>query len=201
MLVVRYWDRRVRTLAVWLMRPPKAQLATLVRHGDVRANIQQIVIPDFPATRLLANPATVMWAPAADPEGRSDEELCELVAQALVRHGATTEQIHVAAVAAMVAGRYDSMMQAIKKARGGPVIVEEFVKFGHDRGFAAGEAQGEMRGRLEVARSTLAQLLASRFEVGASDEQRIQSETDPERLQAWFQRALTAKALQEVWQG
>ena len=77
-LVVRYWDRRVRTLAVWLMRPPKAQLATLVRHGDVRANIQQIVIPDFPASRLLANPATVMWAPAADPEGRSDDELCEL---------------------------------------------------------------------------------------------------------------------------
>src|SRR6185503_4805976 len=93
---------------------------------------------------------------------------------------ASWAQRHMATVAAILHGRYDPMVQAMRAEGVEPVLVEDLVRYGEDIGFARG---------LRVA---IFDAVAGRERViDEAQRRRIETETDPERLRAWL-RALVA---------
>ncbi len=103
--------------------------------------VTAIVLPQVAAEVLLADPATACFAPL----GRTTDDeatLCRRVVAALKAGGASYLQRHMAAIAAALAGRYDALVTAMNDAQFEPVIIEDLVKFGEDRGEARGEARG-----------------------------------------------------------
>ncbi len=141
-LAVAYRPRRVRTVALWLLQPPEAQRRERLRHGDIRVRVRHVLVPDVPAERLLASPATACFAAAADPGGRTVRWLCRAVAAGLKAGGASFYQRHMAVVCAATQGRYDAMVEAMASEGLEPVIIEDLVKFGEDRGLEKGLERG-----------------------------------------------------------
>jgi hypothetical protein len=157
-LAVAYRPRIVRTAALWLVRPPEAQRRERLRHGDVRVRVRHVLVPEVPAERLLVSPSTACFAAAADPGSRSVPWLCGEVAAGLRAGGASFYQRHMAVVGAATQGRYDAMVKAMASAGLEPVIIEDLVKFGEDRGLEQGREQGFERG-LRLAVLDLCELL------------------------------------------
>jgi hypothetical protein len=181
--------RRVRTVALWLIPLPEGQAADAVTVGDITVKVTTIVLPKVAATLLLANPATACFAAGADAEERSDEALCAEVAAALKARDASWPERHMAVVAAAMRGRYDCMVTAMEQAKLEPVVIEDLVKFGEDRG------------RLEEGRSTLQKVLALRHLVISPEaEARIASCRDLETLRRWIEQAVLAASPAEVFQ-
>jgi hypothetical protein len=84
------------------------------------------------------------------------------------------------------------------------VFKDEFIDGLLDRGRAEGEArgraEGEARGRAEGEAAMLLRVLAARgFTVPDEIRQQVQSCTDLTQLETWFDRAVTAKSLDEVF--
>jgi hypothetical protein len=172
--------RRVRSVVLWLMPPPSAQRRNEVRAGDIRVRIKTIVLPETPAARLLANPLTACFAAGADAGAWSDDELCRRVAATLVERSASWAERHMAVVAAAMRKRYESMVTAMEQANLEPVIIEDLVKFGEDRGYD--------RGRTE----TYVRLFAQRLGRALTDRERA---TVVQRLQALGDERLNAVVL------
>jgi len=73
---------------------------------------------------------------------------------------------------------------------------------GEARGRAEGEAEGEARGRaVGIARSLERLLAAKGLELTAEQRARVAGCTDETILQAWFDRAVTAAAPAQVFEG
>lgn len=68
-----------------------------------------------------------------------------------------------------------------------------------DAFIAEGRAEGRAKGRAEGEAQMLLRYLASRFTVPASIRDRVTACTDTDQLEAWFDRALTAATLDEVF--
>jgi len=126
--------RRVHTVALWLMPPPKGQPRDEVTVDHITVKVTTIVLPEVPASLLLADARTACFAAGANAEGRTDDELCADVAAALSARGASWAERHMAAVAAKVMKRYGSMVNAMEQANLEPVIIEDLVRIGEDRG-------------------------------------------------------------------
>ena len=95
----------------------------------------------------------------------------------------------MAVVAAAMRGRYESMVKAMEQANLEPVIIEDLVKFGEDRG------------RLEGERSTLRRVLALRkLGLKPDGEARIDACTDLATLQRWLDQAVLAASADEALQ-
>jgi hypothetical protein len=185
--------RRVRTVALWLIPLPSAQSKNELTAGDITVKVTTIVLAEAPATSLLSNPATACFAAGSDAEGRTNEVLCAQVAAALRARGASWPERHMAVVAAAMRGRYESMVKAMEQANLEPVIIEDLVKFGEDRGYE--------RGRLEEERSTLRRVLALRkLGLKPDGEARIDACTDLATLQRWHDQAVVAASADEVLQ-
>jgi hypothetical protein len=177
-LAVAHRPRRVRTAALWLLRPPEAQRRERLRHGDVRVRVHHVLVPDVPAERLLASPTTACFAAAADPGTRSVRWLCRAVAAGLRASGASFYQRHMAVVCAATQGRYRAMVNAMASAGLEPVIIEDLVKFGEDRGLEKGLKKGREEGLaqglekgLRVAVADLCELLG--IKLGAARRARL----------------------------
>jgi hypothetical protein len=139
---------------------------------------------------LLADPRTVSFAAGAHKEGRSTDELCGLVAAALKARSASWAERHMAVVAAAMRGRYRSMVSAMEQADLEPVVIEDLVKFGEDRGLRKGE--------LRADRSALRRVLALRkLELSAEQEQQIKTCTDLPTLRRWLDQAIFAESAVE----
>jgi len=181
--------RRVRTVALWLIPLSNARSKNEITAGDITVKVTTIVLPEAPATSLLSNSATACFAAGADAEGRSNEVLCAQVAAALRARGASWPERHMAVVAAAMRGRYESMVKAMEQANLEPVIIEDLVKFGEDRG------------RLEEERSTLRRVLALRkLGLKPDGEARIDACTDLATLQRWHDQAVLAASADEALQ-
>ena len=128
--------RRVRTIALWLMPLPKGQSRNVMRHADISVRVKTIVLPNVPAAKLLANPKTACFAAGANAGGWSDQELCMRVAMSLRQADASWPERHVAVVAALAQKRYDAMVAAMENVHLEPVIIEDLVKYGEERGAA-----------------------------------------------------------------
>jgi predicted transposase YdaD len=107
----------------------------------------------------------------------------------------------MAVVAAAMRGRYESMVTAMEQASLEPVIIEDLVKFGEDRGYERGRLEGEEQGRLEEERATLRRVLALRkLGLKAEGEARIDACTDLATLQRWLDQAVFAASADEALQ-
>ena len=85
------------------------------------------------------------------------------------------------------------MVTAMEQANLEPVIIEDLVKFGEDRGYE--------RGRIEEERSTLRRVLALRkLELKADGAARIDACTDLATLQRWLDQAVLAATADEALQ-
>jgi hypothetical protein len=214
LLVLRYPERDVRTIALWMTTPaPRERQATITRAG-VTVHVTPLVVPELPASLLLAHAQTACFAPAADAEGRSDAELCSLVAQSLAESRATRTQKYMAVVAAATHGRYAEMVSAMQRHDLEPVIIEDLVRIGMDQGFEQGLErgieqglergieQGLERGRNEVlqeVRQQLRGLLRARALECTSDEgNRIDSEMSLAKLLHWITLAVSAKNVRQI---
>ena len=111
-LVLRYPERAVGTVAVWLIRPPHAQRIEVIRRERVMVHVASVVLSQVKASRLLAREETACFAAGADAEGWSHDELSDLVVAALGRLRSSLS-LRVAAIAlASTCGRYDAMVRA-----------------------------------------------------------------------------------------
>jgi hypothetical protein len=158
-LAVRNRTRHVKTVALWLLRPPEAQRRSELEQGDIRVKITHVFLPDEPAERLLADPTTACFAAAADPGSRSIEGLCREVARQLKATEASWPRRHVAVVCAATQGRYHAMLEAMASEGLEPVIIEDLVKFGEDMGLQKGLEQGLEQGLERGLERGLAPLL------------------------------------------
>jgi hypothetical protein len=85
------------------------------------------------------------------------------------------------------------MVAAMEQANLQPVIIEDLVKFGEDRGYE--------RGQLEEGRATLRRVLALRkLRVKADGEARINACMDLETLRRWHDQAVLAATADEALQ-
>lgn len=194
--------RRIRTVAIWLTRPPKGQPRNHATVDDITVRLTTIVLRDVGASRLFAHPATACFAGGANAEGLSDDELCARVALALRERKASWAERHMAVVAALSRGRYHAMVKAMEEANLEPVIIEDLVRFGEDRGRAEGRAEGREEGRKKgreegrrsEARDLLRLLLTQRkLTPSAAAQRKIDACDDLETLHRWLRQAVEAK--------
>jgi hypothetical protein len=179
--------RRVRTAALWLIPPPAAQPRGAVTAGDITVKVTTIVLPEVPASVLLADAATACFAAGADAGERTDEALCAEVVAALKARAASWPERHMAVVAAAMRGRYESIVAAMEQANMEPVVIEDLVKFGEDRG------------QLKAERSALRRVLAARkLVLGAEGEAKIDACKDVGTLERWLDQAAVAASPAEV---
>ena len=113
--------------------------------GDVRVRVTHVVIGAVDAGALLRDPRTACFAAGADAGVASDEALCARVAAALVAGRASWYQRHMAVIAALSKGRYEVMTRAMEAAGVEPVIIEDLVYFGEDRGIVKGQAKAVLQ--------------------------------------------------------
>jgi hypothetical protein len=218
LLVLRYPERHVRTIALWMTAPSVAQRQGSITRAGVTVQVTPIVVPELPASLLLGRAQTACFAPAADAEGRSDAELCALVAQSLAENRATRTQRYMAVVAAATHGRYTEMVSAMQRPDLEPVIIEDLVRFGMDQGFDKGLERGIEQGlergieqglergieqgrtqALEEVRLQLRDLLRARaLECGPEEQMQLDAERSLAKLVGWIALAGTAKSVREI---
>lgn len=148
-----------------------------------------------PVTDGLSAPSlTACSAPGAGAGSQADATPSARVAA----HDASWYQRHMAVVTALSKGRYDVMTRAMEAAGFEPLIIEDLVYFGEDRGIAKGEAKGEVKG---LAKALLQ--LASLRGLALSDAQRelVAACTDPAALERWHARAVTATNADDIFAG
>ena len=199
-VALRYWGLSVHTFAIWLVAPPAAQRADELRVGaSVVVRVEHIVVADLPASLLLGSPETACFAAGADRGVWSDAELCDRVATALVAGNATWQQKHMAVIAAALSGRYDSMVSAMEDKGMQPIVIEDLVKFGEDRGEARGEARGLEKGAIDATRDSVLDALGARgFAISDALRVRVLAETSIDQLRAWLKRAVVATNVDDV---
>jgi hypothetical protein len=138
-LALRYrGTRRVRTVALWLVPLAEAQRKDVVTVHDISVQMTMIDLTRVSAARLLEDGRTACFAAGAHAGDWSKDELCRRVAVALAARRASWAERHMAVVAALVRNRYDAMVSAMEQANLEPIIIEDLVKFGEDRGFDRG---------------------------------------------------------------
>jgi hypothetical protein len=197
--VLRYWPRRVRTAALWLIVPPPGQRRDTIVVGSVTIQVTSVVVPEISAELLLVNPRTACFAPGAHTGDWSHDDLCRRAAAVLKAGNATWLELHMAVVAAAMQGRYESMAKALDEMNMEPIIIEDLVKFGEDRGFEKGIEKGIEEGRLEMAREMLLEMLDLRgISVDDSTRARILTEPSMDRLREWCRRALTESSVKAI---
>jgi hypothetical protein len=182
--------RRVRTVALWLTTPPRAQRRDEMSVDDITVKVTTVVLHKVKASVLLADPRTACFAAGANREGRTTDALCAEVATALRARRASWAERHMAVVAAAMRGRYASMVTAMERANMEPVVIEDLVKFGEDRGLKKGRRQG----RVEEERGTLRRVLSLRkLVLDPRLEQQIDACSELGTLRRWLDQAIFAK--------
>lgn len=200
-LVLRYPDRQVCSVALWLRRPPRGQRADRIVRQGVEVRVSSVVLGEVAAELLLGRRETACFAAGAHAGRWTDGELCRRVVGVLAE-GSTERERMLAVVLALVAGRYDAMIEAMREAELETPIIEDLVRFGEDRGKQQGLQQGREDGRaegLEVARRALVRILEARGLAPTAEQcGRIGAEQSLEQVAAWIERAATAGRVDEV---
>jgi hypothetical protein len=192
--------RRVRTVALWLTTPPpRGRPRDEMRVDDITVKVTTVVLQHVKASVLLADPGTACFAAGANEEGLSTDDLCARVAAALRKRNASWAERHMAVVAAAMRGRYTSMVRAMEQANLEPVVIEDLVKFGEDRGLKKGLRRGREQGRQDEERGTLRRVLVLRkLPLSAEQEQQIDACTDLATLRRWHDQAVFAESVAEA---
>jgi predicted transposase YdaD len=79
-------------------------------------------------------------------------------------------------------------------------FIESFKAEGRAEGKAEGRAEGKAEGQVQALVSAIMKTLAARgIQVAKSRTEQVQSCTDLDQLNAWFEAALTAKTADDVF--
>jgi hypothetical protein len=161
------------------------------------------VLSELPAAALLRRQRTACSAPGADAGRMSAAELCEQTVRAMGPK-ASYNQRHMAVIAAATRGRYEEMVKAMDRAQMEPIVIEDLVRFGEDRGMEKGIekglAQGLKKGRLAMAREALMAVLDARgLTLRPAQRRKVLAETSAERLRALLGRAANARTAAELF--
>ncbi len=184
--VLRFKPRNVHTVALWLVRPPAAQLHDVIQVGDVTVRIRNIVLANVNAEDLLKDPQTACFAVGADASTIGDEELCRQVVRMMKASGASAYAWETALVAAGGTGRYEQLMSAMRVGNVDHISID-LIKFGEDRG------------ELKSARHDLLDVLDARGLVPNADQKAmIAREESVERIRTWLRAAATATNVQQA---
>jgi len=190
-LVLRYPKRRIRTIALWVIRPPPEQRLHELSSQGVDVEVTSVVLPEVSAELLLRSPRTSCFAPGAHPGSMTAAELCDATVRALHANRATERQWLLAAMLAATRGTYRAMVIAMQRAGVEPVIIEDLVRFGVDQGIEQGRAEGRAEALLGVLRARgLTPTEAQRDQILAC--------TDIAVLDAWIGRAAVASSVDDV---
>jgi hypothetical protein len=200
--VLRHFERRVRTVALWLYEAPSAQRESVIHHHDVTVNVTQVVLPRVPAEVLVDNPMTACFAAGAHRGSWSEKELCTRVAKQLAAGPTNWYRAHMAVVAAASQGRYDSMINAMEEQGIEPVIIEDIILIGRDQGIKIGKDEGIKIGALDASREGLIEVLSARgMKLTPAQRKRIDACADLATLKRWFTQALKAKTARAALDG
>jgi hypothetical protein len=147
----------------------------------------------------------------ADAEGLTEQELCTLVASALKQQGAGFSMRYAAVALAAARGRYDAIIRAMTEMNP-PLIIEDLVLFGEDRGYERGLNEGLERGRDEgraigldqggraELRRAIVDLLETRaIALSAIERARIEAENELSRLRSWLRLSAIARTSADVF--
>jgi len=171
----------------------------VIARGDVRVRVTHMVLGAVDAEALLREPMTACFAAGADAGGMSDEALCARVAAALVAGRASWYQRHMAVITALSKGRYDAMTRAMAGAGMEPIIIEDLVFFGEDRGEARGIVKGEAMGLAKGQAKAVLHVAELRgIALSDAQQERVLSCTDLPTLEAWLTRAVTAATAEDI---
>ncbi len=193
-LYLRFHHRVVHTVVVWFIVPPPEQRTQMIRSGNLVIHLHTVVIPEFPAERLLQDPLSACFAPAANPGDMSEAELCLRVARLLKDNHASLRQWTMALRAADMVGRYKLMADAARKVDTPPVIIEELYQLMHEKGIEEGIEKGIEKGELRAARAALRRVLIRRkLPFGPSELARIETCEHLPTLERWHDQALDAQ--------
>ena len=160
--------------------------------------------PGFVLTPLvLRREAVPVMTDAAEVARRLELGMLSVIAHGATPHGATIASALLPAIAGLDEGRAkfyldlllgsvnDATRRALEAKMKGYVYQSDFAKKYLAQGRAEGEAKGE-------ARALLAALRARGLPVTETARERIQAETDPDRLERWVERAIVATSVAEV---
>lgn len=105
----------------------------------------------------------------------------------------------MAVVAAAMRGRYKPMVMAMEDANMEPVIIEDLVKFGEDRGMKRGLKKGLKKGieegmQVEERRSLRRVLALRKIALSPQQESQIDACKDLETLRRWLDQAIFAES-------
>ena len=78
-------------------------------------------------------------------------------------------------------------------------FIDGWIEEGLEKGRAEGLEKGREEGRLDSARQMTLRLLEERFSVPEDIRKRVEKCTEVAKIDAWFDRAITAKSLDEVF--
>ncbi|MBI2372921.1 MAG: hypothetical protein HYV07_02870 [Deltaproteobacteria bacterium] len=104
-------------MAIWLVRPPRAQRIETIEVGDLTLRVTSIVLSEVDVELLLGDPATACFAPGGNLGGLPFAEVAARVAVTLARQG-DAYLVHMAVVAAATQGRYAEMVSALERRSG-----------------------------------------------------------------------------------
>ncbi len=192
-LVLRHWEREVRTVAIWLVVPPPEDALELMRKGSVSVLVKHLVLPRVRVSQLLLDPTTACFALAGDDEGRGDTVVAQQTVAVLKTHHASLRQWQMAAVAARSrsASRYRAMVRAMDTAGLQSIIIEDLIHIGEEFGFD--------RGRITSSRAAVARVLSRRgLAVTAEQQARLDTCEDLATLERWHDQAVTAPSADEA---
>jgi hypothetical protein len=200
-LVLRHWDREVRTIAIWLVIPAPEEALELMRKGAVSVLVKHLVLPRARISQLLLDPKTACFALAGDDEGRGDAVVAQQTVAVLQTHKASLRQWQMAAVAARSRSheRYRAMVKAMDSAGVQSVIIEDLIHIGEEYGFDRGHQAGLQAGLVREARRSVGRVLSRRGLVVTAEQQaRLDGCEDLATLERWHDQAITAASADEA---
>jgi hypothetical protein len=196
-LVLRHWEREVRTVAIWLVIPSPEEALELMRKGAVSVLVKHLVLPRVRVSQLLLDPQTACFALAGDDEGRGDGVVAQQTVAVLQTHKASLRQWQMAAVAARSRSheRYRAMVKAMDSAGVPSVIIEDLIHIGEEYGFD----RGHQAGQLSSSRAAVRRVLSRRGLVVTEEQQaRLDGCEDLALLERWHDQAITAASADEA---
>jgi hypothetical protein len=105
----------------------------------------------------------------------------------------------MAVIAALSKGRYEVMTRAMAAAGVEPVIIEDLVFFGEDRGEARGLVKGEAKGLAKGQAKAVLQVAELRgLSLTEQQRARVLACTELPTLEAWLTRAVTAATAEDI---
>ena len=184
---LRFPGKKVRSVGIWLRKPNARERLDVIQYGGITVRATMVAVPEVPAERLLGDPMTACFAPAADAGGMEDEVLIARTGEVLQKMKASPRQWAMAAAAAAVAGRSGTMLATFWKTEEDKVLLAELKQLFRE--------QAELQGMRRALRRVLTRRA---LVIAPDDDLRIRYCDEPDQIERWLDAALVATSTAEA---